>query len=427
MSVALSRAEARALLLAAQGLSRRPTEPPDKAAVLTTIRQMGALQIDTISVVARSPYLVLWSRLGDYEPVWLDELLAEGELFEYWSHAACLLPIEHYPLYRPRMRTYATAWGWAGARAWIAEHRDEMDRMLALVRERGSVRSADFERPEGHKSGWWGWKPDKRALEALYSVGELMIARRERFQRIYDLPERVLRSRDLHASPDLELDADEARRRLAVIAVRALGITRSRWLADYFRTPKAGNAALLESLADEGSLLRVRVEGWDGPAYLHPDHAALAADIPEPELTTLLSPFDPLVWDRQRARDLFDFDYTIECYTPAARRRYGYFTLPILHRGDLVGRLDPKAHRQQGIFEVKSIHLEPGVPLTEELVADLANALRDCAAWHRTPKLAIGRTDPRPLAPLLRRALTRNRRILDDAPAIHYPARPVRQ
>ena len=396
--VRLSLADARALLLAAQGLDRRPDRPADKAALLETIRRMGALQIDTIQVVARSPYLVLWSRLGSYDPRWLDELLAEGELFEYWSHAACFLPIEHYPLYRHRMLAFGRRH--ATAADWIDAHRDDMDRVLAQVRAHGAVRSLDFARPDGHGAGWWNWTPDKRALELLHSTGELMIARRQNFQRVYDLRERVLPAW-VDAEP---IDEAAARRQLALLATRALGVVRPRWLADYFRTSKRGNDALLASLADEGALIPARVDGWDGPAYVHPDHAALAANPPRPTLTTLLSPFDPLVWDRERARAMFGFDYAIECYTPATRRRYGYFTLPILRRGALVGRLDAKAHRRERRFEVRALYLEPGVEPADDLVADVAGALRECADWHATPEVVVLRSDPPELARLVERA-----------------------
>ena len=399
-TIELTARDARAVMVAAQGLHRRPKRAARKGDVLATIRRMEVLQLDTIHVVARSPYLVLWSRLGEYEPRWLDELLAAGALFEYWSHAACLLPIEDYSLYRRRMLTYGETWGWSAARAWIAEHRDDMRRMLELIRERGAVRSIDFARPPGHATGWWSWKPDKRALEMLHSTGELMIARRERFQRVYDLRERVLPSWDDADLPDPEV----VRRELALRAVRALGVTRARWLGDYFRTERRGSETLLKSLADQGELLRARVAGWEGPAYVHPDHADLASKPPRPVLTTLLSPFDPLVWDRERGRAVFNFDYTIECYTPAARRRYGYFTLPILHRGALIGRLDPKAYRKAGRFEVIALHLEPGVTVTDELVADLSDALRECAAWHRTPEVVVRRSDPPELAALVQRA-----------------------
>jgi uncharacterized protein YcaQ len=401
----LSHTEAQALMIAAQGLAERPRRRATRAAVLSTIRQMSVLQIDTIQVVARSPYLVLWSRLGDYEPRWLDELLAEGSLFEYWSHEACFLPTEDFPLYRHRMIA-PHSMGWKYSHDWITAHRKEVDRLLALIRERGPVRSTDFVRTDGKSGGWWEWKPEKRALEMLFTAGELMIARRDNFQRIYDLRERVLPSWDDSRLPSLE----ETDRSLALKAVRALGVTRARWVGDYFRTEKRRTASLVHALAEEGLLLRVRVEGWDeGDAYVHPDNLkkleAVSSGKLRPRLTTLLSPFDPLVWDRARAREMFSFDYRLECYTPAARRRYGYFTLPILRRGALVGRLDAKAHRKEKRFEVKALYLEPGVVLSEELAADIAASLLECAAWHKTPEVKVVRANPAKLLPLLRRAL----------------------
>jgi len=199
------------------------------------------------------------------------------------------------------------------------------------------------------------------------------------------------------------------RRELALKAVRALGATTARWVADYFRTSQKDTAPLLPALAAEGALIEVAVEGWEHPAYIHPDNQALAeaaaADALMPQLTTLLSPFDPLVWDRARALAMFGFDYRIECYTPAPKRRYGYFTLPILWRGQLIGRLDPKAHRKEGRFEVKALHLEPGVPISDELVADLTAALREIAAWHQTPAVEVRWSDPPELATLVQRGL----------------------
>ena len=187
----LSHTAAQALMLAAQGLDRRPPRVATKADVLAAIRRMHVLQIDTIHVVARSPYLVLWSRLGAYPAHWLTDLLAEGALFEYWAHEACFLPIEDYPLFRHRMLDAANM-GWKYAREWARENRAALDHVLAHVREHGPTRSADFERQDGQAGGWWEWKTEKRALETLFTAGELMIARRHNFQRVYDLRERVL-------------------------------------------------------------------------------------------------------------------------------------------------------------------------------------------------------------------------------------------
>jgi uncharacterized protein YcaQ len=396
--VELTQDAARAMLLAAQGLLAPPAAPATKADVLAAIRRMGVLQIDTIHVVARSPYLVLWSRLGRYEPRWLDELLAEGALFEYWAHAACFLPIEDFAVYRHRMLARRTPEGrW---KAWADANAAVIDRVHQRVRDSGPVRSADFER-DGRAGAWWDWKPEKTALELLFDQGQLMIARRERFQRLYDLQERVLPAWD-----DADaLSADEVRRRHVLDAVRCLGVAPARWVADYFRIKKQGVAALLAALAAEGALAPVAVAGWDGPGYVHPANLPLAeraaAGALTPTGTTLLSPFDPVVWDRERALGLFDFHYRIEVYTPAERRAYGYFTLPILHGGRIVGRLDPKAHRAAGVFEVRAVHLEPWVALDEGLVAGLAGAIAACAAWHGTPEVQLGRTDP----PELRGAL----------------------
>jgi uncharacterized protein len=359
------------------------------------------LQIDTISVVARSPYFVLFSRLGAYRPEWLDELLAEGALFEYWAHEACFLPIEHYPLFRHRMLD-PHAMGWKYRTEWVAKHRHELDRVLEYLRANGAVRSADFARRDGAgPSGWWGWKPEKRALESLFTAGEVMVARRQSFQRVYDLRERVHPSWD-----DAQLPARaEVERRLVLEAVRALGITTARWVADYYRMHRGTTPRIVEELAAGGELLRASVAGWKDAAYVHPANAALAERAAgggvRCTLTTLLSPFDPLVWDRARTRALFGFDYALECYTPAPKRRYGYYVLPVLRRGELVARLDAKAHRRERIFEVKSLHFEERVRATDALIADVGAAIRDAAAWHDTPEVTVLRTSPA----RLRRAL----------------------
>ena len=396
---------ARAMLLAAQGLGSPPERPAEKDDVLGAIRRMGVLQIDSISVVARSPYLVLWSRLGAYEPRWLDELLAEGRLFEGWAHAACFVPIEDYGLYRRFMLD-----GGEKSRAWFSAHPEEVRRVLGRIRQGGPVRSAEFARTDGKAGGWWEWKPEKRALEHLFAAGELMISRRDpNFHRVYDLRERVLEKALPTWEDGLAPTPAEVRRALALKAVRALGVASPRWVPDYFRTPKRGVAGLLEGLADEGELLRAGIEGREEPAYVHPENAGLAEEVVSGGLrsavTTLLSPFDPVVWDRARALELFGFEYRIEVYTPAARRRYGYYSLPILHRGALVGRLDAKAHRKDGVFEVKSLHLELGTEADDRLVKKLAGALRACARWHGTPEVMVRRSDPRGLAGSLQAAV----------------------
>jgi len=405
-ALTLSLPAARALHLAAQGVLNPPKRKATKGDVLAAIRNMGVLQIDTIHVVARSPYLVLYSRLGPYEQRWLDELLAEGRLFEYWAHEACFVPIEDYGLYRHRMIDPGSM-GWKYSAKWMAEHRREVEAIVEHIRANGPVRSADFKRTDGKGGGWWTWKPEKRSLEVLFTAGRLMIARRQNFQRVYDLAERVLPGWKDSMMPSIE----DTRRTQVLMAVEALGVAKASWIGDYFRTAKSRPDPDPELLVERGELLRAEVEGWSAPAYIHPSRLALAeaaaAGTLTPTLTTLLSPFDPVVWDRRRALELFGFDYRLECYTPEPKRVYGYFTLPILHRGALVGRLDAKAHRADGVFQVKVLYLEPGVRVTQRLVTDVAAALARCAAWHGCDSVTIDRCDPRSLRPALRAALPR--------------------
>ena len=388
--ITLPLSAARNLHLAAQGLLAPLRRRATKDDVLASIRRMAQLQIDTIHVVARSPYLVLFSRLGAYAPQWLDEHLSEGRLFEYWSHEACFVPIEDFRLLRHRMLDPA-GMGWKYSVKWHDQYATEIDALLARIREHGPVRSSDFARTGGSGSGWWDWKPEKRHLEVLLTTGQLMIAGRQNFQRIYDLTERVLPNWD--DARDL-LAAEDAQHEMLRRSCAALGVVRAEWLADYYRLRRGRYAPVVHALADAGELLPVQVEGLAGDVFVHHSLAAQLEDAAAGKLkssvTTLLSPFDPVVWDRKRATALFDFDYTIECYTPGPKRKYGYFVLPILSRGRLVGRLDAKAHRAQGVFEVKALYLEPGVRISERLLGDLRLALQRCAAWHETPTLRIG-------------------------------------
>ena len=378
--------QARLVHLATQGMLNAPKQPATKQDVFSAIRRMGALQIDTISVVARSPYFVLFSRLGEYDPKWLDELLVEKALFEQWAHAACFVPIEDFALVRRRILEGQRE-SYFGS--WAEENKGTLDHVLETVRTNGPMRSADFE-SEKSPGGWWNWKIEKAALEYWFARGELMVSRRDKFQRVYDLTGRVLPDWNDDAVPPL----DEVNRRLILNTVHTLGIARPQWIADYYRLKKKVVPPYLEELLEKDLLHQVTVEGWSEPALFAAEDAPLIQDAVQGKLTadytTLLSPFDPITWDRERARQLFNFDFTIQCYTPAAKRQYGYFPLPILHNGALVGRLDAKAHRKDGIFEVKSIYLENDAQPDEELANSLAGALRRCAAWHKTPRVVLG-------------------------------------
>src|SRR5215207_1949998 len=237
----------RGLMIAAQGLQDRPQPRATKKAVRSIIRQMHLLQIDTINVIARSPYLVLWSRLGNYNPRWLDDLLADGALFEYWSHAACFLPIEEYPLYR---HLYSS---WLGGRAhkWLDEHAAVATRVLNHIQAHGEARSSDFERTDGQKTNWFNWKEEKIALEYLFYAGELMVRKRHNFQRIYDLRERVIA--DLEEPADVSMA--EAHDQFVLNTIQALGVVKAEWIPDYFRLSKTDTKAALKRLEKEGRLM----------------------------------------------------------------------------------------------------------------------------------------------------------------------------
>jgi hypothetical protein len=381
----LSPEAARGLLIAAQGLQDYPQPPATKDDLRAAIRQLHILQIDSISVVARAPYFVLWSRLDDYPTRWLDELLEEGALCEHYASANCFAPIEDYPLYLAGSRIF----DWRDPRQWLDDHPDLVARVLAHIRDHGPTRHTDFKRDDGQKTTWENPKEEQTALEYLVYAGALMVRKRDNFQRVYDLRERVYPEADRLPV----VSRDDAHDQFVLYTVRALGVAKADWIPHYFRLKQADARAALKRLEKAGKVLTVRVEGWGAPAYLHPDHlrraeAAAAGQVPRSR-TTLLSPFDPMVWDRGRTLDLFGFDFPIEFYFPAHKRKYGYFSLPILHDNALIGRLDPKADRKAGLFEVKSLHLEPGVQPDDALVAALGRVLRACAWWHGTPGVIV--------------------------------------
>lgn len=383
---------------AAQGLLSPPNRPAGLKDLLPTIRRMQYLQIDTIHIVHRSQYLVLWSRLGDFEPDWLDNLHRSGALFEYYAHALCYLPLEDYPIFRGRM-LYDDRVG-NGWHQWASEHPDVIQHVLGVIQEKGPVCSSDFD-SETISTGWGDVKQEKLALQRMFSTGELMVPYREKFQRFYDLRERVL--------PDWEdsnaLDAKTVKNALLLKAAHALGVAKVNWMANYYALRKTGLDALVEELVAEGELRKIRVEGWDEPGYVHPDQISLMRRCAEGDLqpshTTLLSPFDPLISDRDRTRDVFDFDYKMESFTPVKDREYGYFCLQILFQGRLVGRLDPKAHRKQKVMEIKKVFLEPGVDLADGLAAALKGTLEAFTAWHGMETLEISAAEPLALMEVL--------------------------
>ena len=352
-----------------------------------------------MNVLQRAHYLPLFARLGPYDTDMLDRAAwnAPRRLFEYWGHEASLLPVAAQPLLRWRMESaYLDAWG--GMRRVAEEHPDLVERVLETVGERGPVAASELAALEGdqrRKSGpWWDWSHTKRALEFLFWSGQVTSARRRGFERLYDLPERVL-PRAVVETPTP--DVADAQRELVRIAARALGVATERDLRDYFRLPVADARARVAELVEGGELAPVQVEGWGQPAYLDPG-AKLPRSV---DARALVGPFDSLVWERPRAERLFGFRYRIEIYVPAPKRVHGYYVLPFLLGDTLVARVDLKADRKAGLLLVQAAHAEPDAP--PQTAEALADELELMAGWLGLGGVSV--VDRGDLAPALRPAL----------------------
>ncbi|ABY97347.1 TPA: crosslink repair DNA glycosylase YcaQ family protein [Pseudomonas putida] len=401
MSLKLSINQARRLALSAQGFGKHPEAPPTLPAVKRMLQRLGVLQIDSVNALVRSHYLPLFSRLGDYSPATLDQLAwgrgRQRQLFEYWGHEASLLPLSLYPLLRWRMAHAADGRGIYRQLAQFGrERQDVIARVLAAVREQGALGAGSLSTREERAGPWWDWSEEKHALEWLFAAGEVTVAGRRGFERLYDVPEKVLPKSILDQTLPREAEAHQG---LMLHAAAALGVGTERDLRDYFRLePAQGKAALAELLAD-GRLQAVAVQGWKQPGY-----CAGMPRIPRRiEASALLSPFDSLVWERNRTERLFDFRYRLEIYTPAHKRVYGYYVLPFLYRERIVARVDLRAERTQGQLAVHAVHAEtPG--LDEEGYDALAGHLLRLANWLGLERVQLN--CPRIEGSQLRRALS---------------------
>ncbi len=346
------------MVLAAQGFADRLRERrADGWALRRVLGRVGLLQMDSVNVVARAHYMPLFARAGPYPLELLDRAAtrAPRRLFEYWGHEASLLPVELHPLLRWRMeRAHLDAWG--SVRRIARERPRLLDRLLDEVRERGPVTARELARDEPRRSGpWWDWSDVKWAIEFLFFSGAVTTARRRGFERMYDLPERVL-PRTVLAAPTPSVA--DAQRELMRIAARGCGVGTEKELRDYFRLDAVSARARVAELVESGELLTVRIEGSDAPAYLwHRARVPRALDA-----RALVGPFDSLLWERGRVERLFGMRYRIEIYTPAHKRVYGYYVVPFLLGDRLVARVDLRADRQAGVLRVPAIHLEVGAP-----------------------------------------------------------------
>jgi uncharacterized protein YcaQ len=373
----LSLAEARRIALAAQGLADpRPTGPADLRALNRVLRHTGLLQIDSVNVLVRAHYLPVFSRLGPYPMDLVDRAAAQRprRLFEYWGHEASLLPVEMHPLLRWRMeRARREAWG--GIRRIADEQPDFVRWVKDEVAAHGPVTAGEIQHdapPRAREDWGWNWSDVKRALEFLFWSGEVTVASRRGFERLYDLPERVLPPKVI-ATPTPS--PAEAHRKLVRIAARCHGVATDQDLRDYFRTSLAETRTAIAELVDDGTLVPVRVESWRRAAYLY-----RGARLPrQAQARALLAPFDPVVWERTRTQALFGFRYRIEIYVPPPKRVHGYYVLPFLRGDRLVARVDLKADRQAGVLRVQAAYGEPSPP---PVVPDeLADELRLLAKW----------------------------------------------
>lgn len=372
----LSHKNARRIALAAQGFADRRPATPTRRHLIAVIERLGLLQIDSVNVVSRSHYLPLFSRLGAYSRPLLEELAwgVKPALFEYWGHEASLMPFDLQPLLRWRMADARQGVGvWSNVAKFLAEHRPFIDTTLEAIRERGPQSAGELEMGERGHGGWWGWSEAKRATECLFWAGELTTAtRRGTFERVYGLPETVLPQAVWSApTPSRE----DAHRILLRRAARAMGVATERDLRDYFRMTPADAKRSVAQLVEAGDLVPVTVEGWGVQAYRSPD-------APKPRAirtNALLSPFDNLIWFRERAERLFDVRIRLEIYTPAHKRTYGYYVLPFLQGEAITARVDLKADRKSGVLRVLSAHREPASnPATAGL---LAIELRLMSRW----------------------------------------------
>ena len=386
----LTNAEARRVALAAQGFGQQRPATPDRRALRRVLNHTGLFQIDSVNVLARAHYLPLFSRIGPYPVELLEDAAYRStkkrprELFEYWGHEASLLPVQDQPLFRWRMSD-AHKDSWGGMRRIATERPELLKQMLADVTERGPLSAGDLaelhsgERPR-KKGPWWDWDDVKVGLEYLFWAGELTTASRRSFERLYDIPERVIPPLILNAPTPTRTDAQH---QLLLKAARSLGVATATDLRDYYRLPAADAKLRIADLVASQQLLPIAVEGWRATAYCLP-----RIKVPRRVDThALLAPFDPLVWERSRAERLFGFRYRIEIYVPSHKRVHGYYVLPFVMDEHLAARVDLKADRQARSLLVQASYLEDVTP--DGVAGRLAHQLWELARWLKLESVEV--------------------------------------
>ncbi|NOX68698.1 MAG: winged helix-turn-helix domain-containing protein [Gammaproteobacteria bacterium] len=393
----LSTAQARRIAIAAQGLHKsRPGSGVDRRHIRRVVRTLGLLQLDFVNVLVPAHYLVVFSRLGPYQRTRFNQLIYRSREFtEQWAHEASIVPMDTWPLLEYRRKTFKP-WGNSPLRKRAADS-GYLDQVIDIIREKGAITSRDlppFDQPQ-RKPGEWHRSIPRWALECHFGTGRIAVGDRlPNFQRVYDLPERLID--DEHRRRPIDHDA--ARRELLRRAAMACGVASGKDLADYYRMPLRDAEPRLRELLDEGAISEVSVEGWSETAYL----AANAAIPRRIDAAAILSPFDPLVWFRPRAERIFGFHYRIEIYVPAHKRKWGYYVLPFLLGDRIVARIDLKAERGTSTLLVQAAHLEEGANALK-VAAALARELRELARWLDLEAIKVMRRGS--LASALRKAL----------------------
>jgi len=398
----VSKNAARAFALKKQGFNY-PRTVVNKKRLLKVLRELGCVQIDSINVVERSHYLAFWSRVGNYKKQLLDNLLShDRKVFEYWAHAASIVPIEYYRYFIPAMKERQKVVR-SKAKNWLKKDAGLVDTVLQRIKRDGPLSSKDFKSEHKGKSnsGWWSWKPAKYALELLYDAGILMVSRRENFQRYYDLTENVLPS-----NIDIDEPTQEEQQRFFLTkTLDAWGLAKPKDISQYFYSwstkTNLGVKALtniINELAKEDVIKSASIEGCnDQYLMLTKDTRSLkeTTDLArEAHSVTLISPFDNLTWSKPRTKDLFDFQPTLEVYLPRKTRKFGYYALNILFDNQIVGRLDPKIHRDHARLEIRALEMQQNFRITEEFAVELASALKDFMVFNGAKNCQISKNCP---------------------------------
>ncbi len=381
----------RRLALAAQGLLQTQPFGRGRAGAINAINHLGYVQLDTVSVVERAHHHVLHARVPQFKPAMLNQMLLDGDIFEYWAHAAAFLPISEFRFSLPYKQAIKS-----GQTHWYKNHdRKLMKALLARIRSDGPLRSRDIEVNKSKRAGWWDWKPAKKALEQLYMQGDLMVCNREGFQKTYDLTERVLPSGVNTQMPSVEEFAEHVinkqMRCHGLASLKGLTYNQSRNTA----LRKAVKDRVDEGLA-QGTLERLQISSGE---VFFVEAGALEQRLPRlSNHMRILSPFDNSVIQRDRLKTLFNFDYRIECYLPEAQRQYGYFCLPLLYRDEFIGRMDCKAHRKAKRLEIKSLHFEPHNYDEASVIEALVNAVSQFSQFQQCDFVSLTKVRPKHLA-----------------------------